>query len=134
MLIRPSNAVIALVVVLVGLLLATMIPYGSTGHVAFAQDSSISYAENGTGPVATFSATDQDGDAIVWSLAASGDYKLFTIDGGVLAFKNSPDYEKPGTAAGGTTADRNVYNVTIEATGGSHDVAITVTNVDEVVK
>ena len=30
--------------------------------------SSIDYAENGTGPVATFSATDQDEDAIEWSL------------------------------------------------------------------
>ena len=86
---------------------------------AISAPSALDYAENGTGPVATFSATDQDGDAIVWSLAASGDYKLFTIDGGVLAFKTSPDYEKPGTAVGGTIADRNVYNVTIEATGGS---------------
>ena len=131
MLIRPSNAVVALVIVLVGLLLATMIPHGSKSHVAFAQDSSISYAENGTGPVATFSATDQDGDAVEWSLAESGDYKLFSIDGGVLAFKKSPDYENPNSQSNGTLADRNVYNVTIQATGGSHDVVVNVTNVDE---
>ena len=28
------------------------------------------------------------------------DAKLFTIEGGVLAFKDSPDYEKPGNCAG----------------------------------
>ena len=130
MLIRPSNAVIALVVVLVGLLLTTMIPYGSKSHVVFAQDSSISYGENGTGPVATFAATDQDGDAIEWSLSGA-DEDLFTIEGGVLAFKKSPDYENPNSKSTGTLADRNVYNVTIEATGGSHTVVVNVTNVDE---
>ena len=94
--------------------------------------SSLSYAENGTGPVATFSANDQDGDAIEWSLAEMDDYKLFTISGGVLAFKKSPNYEEPNSAVtGGTLDEKNVYNVTIEATGGSHDVAVTVTNVDE---
>ena len=131
MLIRPSNAVIALVVVLVGLLLATVIPYGSTGHVVFAQDSSLSYAENGTGPVATFAATDQDGDAIEWSLSGD-DADLFTIDGGVLAFKESPNYEEPSSAVtGGTIEERNAYNITIEATGGTHSVTVNVTNVDE---
>ena len=46
----------------------------------------IDYAEGDTEPVATFSATDPDGDAIVWSLSGA-DAKFFTIDGGVLAFK-----------------------------------------------
>ena len=98
--------------------------------VAFAQDSSIPYPENGMDPVATYTASDQDDDPIEWDLSGA-DAKLFTIEGGVLAFVKSPDYEKPGTALGGTIADRNVYNVTIKATGGEHDVAITVTNEDE---
>ena len=132
MLIRPSNAVIALVVVLAGILLATVIPYGSASHVAYAQDSSTDYAENGTGPVATFTASDQDGDPIEWSLSGPDEDK-FTIGGGVLAFKASPNYEKPDSAeTGGTLEERNVYNVTIEAAGGTHDVAVTVTDVDEV--
>ena len=88
------------------------------------------YAENGTGPVATFSATDQDGDAIEWSLGGD-DNGDFTIDGGVLAFKSSPNYESPVSASVGTLADRNVYNVTVEATGGTQKVVVTVTNVDE---
>ena len=64
-------------------------------------DTALEYDENGTGPVATFSATDQDGDAIEWSLggADAGD---FTIDGGVLAFKESPNYEDPQSESSGT--------------------------------
>ena len=119
---NPLIARFAAVAALLALVLAA--------PAAFAQDTSIDYAENGTEPVATFAATDQDGDPVEWSLSGA-DAKLFTIEGGVLAFKKSPDYEKPGTAVGGTIADRNVYNVTIGATGGTHDVTVTVTNVDE---
>ena len=90
----------------------------------------MNYAENGTGPVATFAATDQDGDPIEWSLGGA-DADLFTIDGGVLAFKKSPDYENPNSQSVGTRADKNVYNVTVEATGGMLKVVVTVTNVDE---
>ena len=69
--------------------------------------ASISYLENGTGPVAAFSATDQDGDPIVWSLSGN-DAELFTIDGGVLEFKKPPDYENPkAMVTGGTPAEKN---------------------------
>ena len=99
---------------------------------ASAATSEFNYPENGTDPVATFSATDQDGDAIVWSLAEKDDYKRFAIDGGVLSFKKSPNYESPNSAVtGGTLEERNVYKVTVQATGGTHDVVVTVTNVDE---
>ena len=55
---------------------------------------------------------------IVWSL--NGDDKGdFTIEGGVLAFKSSPNYESPASESVGTLADRNVYKVTVEATGGT---------------
>ena len=94
--------------------------------------TSVDYTENSTDPVATFSAMDQDGDAIVWSLAEKDDYKRFMIDAGVLSFKSPPNYEKPNSGvSGGTLADRNVYKVTVQATGGSEDVVVTVTNVDE---
>ena len=97
------------------------------GHPAYAQtaDSSIDYPENGTAPVAAFVAYDQDGDAIRWSLRGL-DAALFSIDGGTLAFKEPPNYEAPQSAAAG-----NVYRVTVEASGGTHDVAVTVTDVDE---
>ena len=92
--------------------------------------TAIDYDENGTDPVATFSATDQDGDDIVWSLGGA-DAARFNIDEGVLTFKAAPNYESPNSASIGTRADRNVYNVIVQATGGTHAVAVTVTNVDE---
>ena len=90
-----------LVIVLAGLLLASMLTAGPAGHPAYARtaDSSIEFAENGTRPVGTFWAYDQDGDAIVWSLSGPDD-DLFTIGGGVLAFRESPDYEEPGPRQG----------------------------------
>ena len=127
MLKRPFKSLIARIAI-IALALSLVVPFVPA---AFAQDTSLSYAENGTGPVANFFATDQDGDPIEWSLSGA-DANRFTIGGGVLAFKKSPDYEKPTSAVtGGTQDEQNVYNVTLEATGGSHDVAIQVTNVDE---
>ena len=116
-----------LVIVLAGLLLASMLTAGPASHPAYARtaDSSIEFAENGTGPVGVFVAYDQDGDSIVWSLSGP-DGRLFTIDGGVLAFREPPDHEDPQSVQRG-----NVYRVTVEASGGAHDVAVTVTDVDE---
>ena len=59
-------------------------------------------------PVATFSATDQDGDAIVWSLSGrdAGD---FTIVGGVLAFKSPPNYESPVSSVDWDAGRRRTY-------------------------
>ena len=128
MLNRLSSKAMVKVVAIVGVMLAILL-LSSTS--LWAQDSSLTYKENDTAPVATFSATDDDGDPIVWSLSGA-DAKLFSISvDGELSFKKSPNYEKPGTALGGTTADRNVYNVTLKAAGGEHDVAVTVTNEDE---
>ena len=113
----------ALVVMLLGIIaLGDLL-----GHPAYAQtaDTSVDYAENGTAPVAAFVAYDQDGDTIRWSLRGL-DAALFSIDGGTLAFKKPPNYEGPQSAAAG-----NVYRVTVEASGGTHEVAVTVTDVDE---
>ena len=103
------------------------------GHPAYAQtaDSSIDFAENRTVPVATFLAYDQDGDTLSWSLGGPDD-DLFTIDDGVLAFSEPPNYEDPQSATSGVSlSERNVYRVTVEAGGGTHDVAVRVTDVDE---
>ena len=54
------------------------------------------YDENGTGPVATFTATDPEGAGVDWSLKGT-DAASFSIDAnGVLTFKKSPNYEMPG--------------------------------------
>lgn len=113
---------------LIIMLLVVSVPGAPFGHPAYAQtaDSFIDYAENGTGPVGTFTAYDQDGDPIEWSLSGP-DAALFSIDGGVVSFRDSPNYEHPQSAQGG-----DVYSVTVEANGGTHDVVVTVTDVDDV--
>ena len=118
----------ALIIVLTALTLADAVPAGPTSGRVHARDvdSSLEYAENGTAPVAAFIAHDQDGDPIEWSLSGV-DRSLFTIEGGVLAFREPPNYEKPRSVGAGW----NVYRVTVEASGGAHDVAVTVTDVDE---
>ena len=125
---RPA----VLVVLLAGLVFAAVFAGGPAGPSARAQaaDSSIEYAENGTVPVGTFVAYDQDGDVIEWSLSGP-DADRFTIGGGTLRFKEPPNYEKPNSTPGGPLAARNVYRVTIQAADGTHDVAVTVTDVDE---
>ena len=93
--------------------------------------SSVRYSENGTGPVAVFGAFDEGEHTIRWSVSGRDD-DLFAIEGGVLAFREPPNYEDPQSAASGARpSDRNVYRVTVRAAGGAHDVAVTVTDVDE---
>ena len=123
----------ALVVVLVVVLLRTMALDDPLGHRVYAQvaDSWIDFAENSMAPVGTFVAYDQDGDPIEWSLSGPDD-DLFTIDDGLLSFRDPPNYEDPQSAPSGVSlAERNVYRVTVRAGGGTHDVAVRVTDVDE---
>ena len=83
-----------------------------------------SYDENGTDPVANFSAMDPEGETIAWSLGGD-DASDFDITGGVLSFKNSPNFEDPM----GSPADTpdNSYEVMVVATEvrapGSLDLA-----------
>ena len=111
------------------------------GPPPWAQDAdTIEYAENGTGPVATYTAVDPEGAAVKWSLAVVGDPVEddagdFSISGGVLSFKKSPDYETP-KGGGATGPPSNTYSVTVVATdatrrAGSKVVTVNVTNVDE---
>ena len=122
-----------MVVVLVVVLLRTMALDDPLGHRVYAQvaDSWIDFAENSMAPVGTFVAYDQDGDPIEWSLSGPDD-DLFTIDDGLLSFRDPPNYEDPQSAPSGVSlAERNVYRVTVRAGGGTHDVAVRVTDVDE---
>ena len=84
------------------------------GGPAWAQDAkTIEYAENGTDPVATYTAVDPEQTAIVsWTLAGT-DAGVFDIAGGVLTFKKAPNYEMPGDIVGTddatAAADDNIY-------------------------
>ena len=92
------------------------------------------YPENGTEPVATYTATDPDDDDISWSLDGRDTRWMEMSREGILRFREPPDYEKPADSR----LD-NTYEVTLRATDdGSppeddiHRVRVTVTNVNEV--
>ena len=92
--------------------------------------ATVDYDEQGTGSVATYTATDPEGDDLDWSLSG-GDAGAFSIDEGALSFTSSPNYEEP------SDSDKdNVYDVTVEASDGTYsdsaDVSVTVTDVQEV--
>ncbi len=128
----------ALAVVLAVLLMAS--------GVRAQQDSTISYPEGGTDPVATFEATDPEGMPITWSLAENANIDgvetadiadgagHFTLTDGVLRFSASPDFEAPS----GEDATSNTYRVVAlaadaatEGMSGYRKVIVNVTNVDE---
>ena len=100
MLNRSSNAAKTWVVVFVGALvlaLAALIVLSTSPDSTFAQDTGvIMYAENGDTPVRTFTSEDPDEtrSAINWDVTGI-DADDFEISGGVLTFKNPPNYEKP---------------------------------------
>ena len=89
------------------------------------------YDENDTGDVATFIASDPEGETnITWTLGGtdSGD---FTVTGGVLRFASAPDHERPADSGG-----NNHYEITVQATDstnkrGELHVDVIVQNVDE---
>ena len=68
------------------------------------------YVEGGTGPVATYTASNPDprNISIRWGLEGA-DKDAFTISNGVLRFTASPDYEDPNNLD-------NEYAVTVQAT------------------
>ena len=88
----------------------------------FTSAASFSVAENQTA-VGMVEATDEDaGDAVSYAITGGADQAKFDIDAssGVLMFKDAPDHENP-TDTGGN----NTYMVTVTATGGMGDRAMT---------
>ena len=84
--------------------------------------------------VATYTATDPEGDSVTWSRAGTdGNRFQITESGGVLRFSPAPDYEGPTDATW-----VNTYQVTVTATDDGEPpaaatlpVTVTVTDVNE---
>ena len=78
--------------------------------------------------VATYTADDPENVTVGWSLGGP-DADLFSLDGGVLSFKNPPDFD-------GADPGDNEHHVTVEATDGVNTsrlaVTVTVTDASEV--
>ena len=73
-------------------------PDDNTFHSADNPITHTHYAENGTGPVLTYTSMDPEGMGIDWSLTGP-DAGSFTISGGALKFMDPPDYESPKDVA-----------------------------------
>ena len=95
--------------------------------------SPITIQENQTA-VTTLEATDVDsGDQITgWSMTGGSDRSLFNLtNGGVLSFKDDPDYENPKDAG-----HDNSYDVEVSASDGTDDstpltLTVSVTDLNE---
>ena len=158
---RLFNLTVTRVALLVGALMAISLVALPVYNLAFAQeDGSIGYAENGMGPVATFTGVDPEGQTVYWSLLtalpnpnvevdgdplAAEDFEDngdFSISGdGVLSFNIPPDHESPDDASPGD----NEYMIVVVASDGApgsgtddapiqmgyHKVVVEVTDEDE---
>ena len=128
-----SYTKITRLILFAGALLAILMFASPQRHLAHAQtlpSETIDYAEGGTAPVAAYTAVDPEGESIVWTLTGT-DAGDFTIDGGVLKFNSTPDYEIPPNG-------NNTYTVTVTASDGSSDsedstqeVTVNIVNLEE---
>ena len=100
------------------------------GGLAISGMSSPSYPENGMDAVETYMAAGPNAASARWSLEGDDADDFRISSGGMLTFKSSPDYENPMDAD-----TDNEYMVTVKANDGTymdtHNVTVTVTNVDE---
>ena len=89
------------------------------------ENSSPSYEEGEEGAVSTYTASGPD--TATWSLEGT-DKGYFTIIGGTLKFRNTPDYEMPRNRAMSAT-NTNIYAVTVKANAGGEtdEIMVTVT-------
>ncbi len=108
------------------------LPVIRRGGLAVVGPGSLRYAENGSGPVATYRPAGPEAATARWGSLSGADAGKFNIStGGVLTFKAPPDYEAQGSADGD-----NVYHVVVTANDGENapavrHVTVTVTDVDE---
>ena len=86
----------------------------------------VSYAEikddaPNTDAVATYVGTDPEGASISWDLRGA-DASFFTINGGVLQFVNSPDFEDPKSRSGDNTATPDAEGIAPDGTGTADNI------------
>ena len=80
--------------------------------------STVRYAENGTDPVDTYTATDPEDRTITWDISGTDvdDFRISKVNNeGVLEFRTPPNFEAPADADG-----NNVYLVTVEVSDGTN--------------
>ena len=102
------------------------------GGLAISGRGNVEYPENGTGAVATYTASGPDAASATWTLGGddAGDFEISSS--GELTFMRAPDYENAADAN-----MNNTYMVTVKAYDGTematHDVTVRVKDVDEAI-
>ncbi len=111
---------------------AMKVTANAVGQLVITGPATVSYAEDRTNAVATYTASGPNAASVTWSLTGAdmGDFNISSA--GVLTFKTQPDFEAPADAD-----TNNVYQLTVTATDGvvtvtkNIVVTVTVTNVEE---
>ena len=135
MLNRPLNAVLTRIAIVFAVLatLVLILPTASAQDMmdepCTETDGAVScdYDENDDADVATFTAADPERQDIDWELDGV-DKGAFNIDGGVLTFKESPNYEDPGDMA--RVDDPDTTDVDEEVTGEDNAYQVTVVAIE----
>jgi len=96
----------------------------------FTSGTAISVGDGSTATGYTATATDADGDTVVFSLTGGEDQLAFSIDSdsGVLSFDSAPDFDAPSDSD-----VNNAYEIEITATDGTIAVVqnVTITVIDD---
>ncbi len=83
--------------------------------------TNLSFTENATGTVATYTASDPEGDTITWSVEGTDGNAFNISSSGALTFKSPPDYDT-----------KSSYSITVKATANgksaTRDVTVTIAN------
>ena len=105
----------------------------TTPPVFTAVTAPVAYAENGTGVVATLSATDAISGAVRYGFAQGGaDNSKFVLGpNGDLSFKTGPDFEAPGSAANNNAYALRVKAIDAAGNEAVQNLTVNVTNVNE---
>ena len=129
---RWTVAAVAALAVMAALL-ATTLTAGAQDRPPVIPDAQtiFDYDENGTGPIATYRATDPENKPVFWTLGGA-DAADFTIVNGALRFKSPPNFEVPtdrtndedgsgALAPANEGAGNNIYKVTVRFGAGGED-------------
>ena len=93
--------------------------------------TTVGYAENATGAVATYTAVDpESGDPVSWTVGGADALRLAVNEQGVLSFKTPPNFELPSDAN-----QDNTYEIEINVSDGylsvAHHVSVAVVNAND---
>ena len=126
----PSLNTVMTRLLIVAAVLATLVFFAPAIFAQVAEENMISYAEDRTDAVRTFTSTDPEGAGIDWDVTGT-DADDFSIDArGMLMFNSQPNYENPTDRA--VADDTDTADVNESVPGGDNMYEITVRATEQV--